>query len=213
MAVSCHRLACKGWVHLVDTEAVQRRDLCERPARLGHHLRADPVAREAGDDVSGPPGHGALTASAVAGCRVVECSSLASSLLSTSPPEDVPLVWSRSACAPMRRVSDISPRRGESGSARCRGRRADTGTASVLADTAWHSIGAGSVPIVSGDCQGEEMENQVSIWRRIRVELDSTCFGLAPRSACRVPWFWMHRANGIGKRIPAFIAPFAPPTR
>ena len=94
-----------------------------------------------------------------------------------------------------------------------RPRTASAGTACVSMDTARLSIGAGSVPIACGDCQGAKLKNQVSIWGGIRVELTSTCFGLAPRSARRVPWFRMHRANGIGKRIPAFIAPFAPPTR
>ncbi len=87
------------------------------------------------------------------------------------------------------------------------------GTACVLADTAWHSIGAESVPVAPWGCQAEELENQVSIWGRIRVEMDITPFGLALASAGRVPWQRMHRADGIGKRIPAFIAPFAPPTR
>jgi hypothetical protein len=90
---------------------------------------------------------------------------------------------------------------------------AGAGTASVLADTAWHSIGGGSVPIAFGSCQAAKLKNQVSIWGRIRVELDTTAFGLARRSGGRVPWCRMYRANGIGKRIPAFIAPFAPPTR
>jgi hypothetical protein len=89
----------------------------------------------------------------------------------------------------------------------------DTGTACVLTDTAWHSIGAGSVPVACHGCQGVELENPVSIWRRIRVELGGTSFGLARRSTRGVPCRKMHRANGIGKRIPAFIAPFAPPTR
>jgi hypothetical protein len=92
-------------------------------------------------------------------------------------------------------------------------RPGDAGTACVLTDTAWRSIGAGSVPVASRRCQDDELENQVSIWRRIRVEMDSTPFGLAPAPTGRVPWRQMHRANGIGKRIPAFIAPFAPPTR
>jgi hypothetical protein len=91
--------------------------------------------------------------------------------------------------------------------------RIGAGTACVLTDTAWHSIGAESVPIGAPGCQAVELKNQVSIWRRIRVELDSVSFGLAPRSGGRVPWSRMYRANGIGKRIPAFIAPFAPPTR
>jgi len=89
----------------------------------------------------------------------------------------------------------------------------DAGTACVLADTSWHSIGTQSVPIPAGACQPIELKNQMSIWRRIRVELEITPFGLAPSSAGRVPCLEMHRANGIGKRIPAFIAPFAPPTR
>jgi len=92
-------------------------------------------------------------------------------------------------------------------------RTGDAGTALAVTDTTWHSIGAGSVPIACRGCQGDELKNQMSIWRRIRVELDTMSFGLAPPSGGRVPWQRMHRANGIGKRIPAFIAPFAPPTR
>ena len=87
------------------------------------------------------------------------------------------------------------------------------GTASVLTDTAWLGIGARSVPVRLPRRQDEELDNQVSIWRRIRAGMDITPFGLAPTSAGGVPWQRMHRANGIGKRIPAFIAPFAPPTR
>lgn len=95
-----------------------------------------------------------------------------------------------------------------------RPRRGDTGTASVLTDTAWHSIGAGSVPVGPRGCQATEIgKSSVNLGMnsgRIGHLVFQPCARLVHSGTLLE---LMHRVNGNGKLISAFIAPFAPPTR
>ena len=94
---------------------------------------------------------------------------------------------------------------------------AGAGTALAVTDTAWQSIGGRSVPPWLSPVKARgahEMANKMTICGanspRNGQSMIEPCAAVVQFATLRE---LMHRANGNGKLVPAFIAPFAVPPR